>query len=310
MQLVVLLSLLCVCFADHLLHEEYYYYGPFTYVAGTHKYNGYSNKAPSDPEIPMPKTPLAVQFWGDWTLVDARTLKPFAENEMFLHHVMVYGSWAGDRVFLSGASQDKKTWGPNLPEGYLMKIPNMKQTVYLHLVNLQNFTVDVLVRYKIRYYHVDQVPKGTQWVKCVDLQYSLPITGQDPVNHPIYVHQFNVNNKHGGLKVVTAQGHLHQGGIDISIRNNATGEVWCTATALYSVKYSCYFEDWCPKCAQGAQPLTWNVYDTVTFCPRLDFRLEAGQKYTIVARYDNKCPYDSVMAWFFLYVAPDYDNPK
>jgi hypothetical protein len=308
-----LLLLLCIfglSFGDHFLETEQYYYGPFTYPPLTNKFIGWKKDASSDPVIPIPALPFAVKSWGEWEVVDAKTHEKLPENHMFIHHVMLYGLWGGDRQFLSGASQDKKTWGPNLPDGYLVRVPSdMVQQVFLHLVNLQNKTVDVLVRYKIRYYKMDHVPQSTVWVKCVDLQNSLPILAINSSKEPIFTQHFTVNNRNGPLRIVTAQGHMHQGGIDITIANNATGEQWCTSKAHYSKKFKCYFKDWCPRCTTG-DPLTWDVYDTITFCPLLDFRLESGQKYEIIARYDNKCPYDSVMAWFFLYVATDADNPK
>ncbi len=81
---------------------------------------------------------------------------------------------------------------------------------------------------------------------------------------------------------VTAGGHLHAGGIDITIRNDATGDS-CTMVAHYEHTH--------PDGAPGE----------ITRCP-VHKRFLQGQQFSVTSRYDNSAPHEDVMGIVLSYV--------
>jgi len=312
--LLLLFAILCgeLCVGDHFLKKETFEYGPFQYAPYSDGEHNNHKKLKYGP-VPLPKLPIAVKYWGSWELIDSNTKEIISDTDMFLHHIMVWGtaSFSGiknEKQFLSGQSRDKRTWGPDLPDGYLVRLPaDLKQNVVLHIVNFLNRTMSVSLRYTVKYFDLDHIPVGTTWVKCVALQHDFAILGNDAA-HPIIENQWVLANNDGGQTIITAQGHVHQGGIDISLYNMDTRKIMCTAKVSYSANLPCYFGEWCPKCAEGNTPLSQTFIDTITFCPHLNLRVEQNEHYMMIARYDNKCSYDNVVMWYFLYVARDSDN--
>jgi hypothetical protein len=82
--------------------------------------------------------------------------------------------------------------------------------------------------------------------------------------------------------LVTAGGHLHGGGIDITVRNDATGDS-CTMVAHYEHSH--------PDGAPGE----------ITRCP-VHKRALQGQSFSVVSRYDNSAPHQAVMGIVLAYV--------
>ena len=71
-------------------------------------------------------------------------------------------------------------------------------------------------------------------------------------------------------------GHLHGGGIDIGVKEDARSIAGCTAVAHYD----------------EMEPMDFP--SSITSCRPHDF-VAAGGKYTMTARYDNSKPYAGVM---------------
>ena len=82
---------------------------------------------------------------------------------------------------------------------------------------------------------------------------------------------------------VAAGGHLHDGGIDVSIKRAATGENGCTAVARYDMPEPMEFPSSITSCV---------MHHTVT----------AGDNYTLTAHYDNSMPHSAVMGIMIAYV--------
>jgi len=299
---------IAICFAERELKESVYEFGPFSFAPAGHGNHGPPPQLP----LPLPPLPIGVKFWGDWMVVNTATNESVKETEMFLHHILIYGSGSflqrrREQHFLSGASQDKTTWGANLPDGYLQWLPkDMTTTVAFHLLNLTPSPIEIKILYTIKYYDEGDIPDATRWVKAVELAHNYVVPGGD-VAKP-YVVSRTFANQDGNLTVITAQGHLHQGGIDITVAKEESSEVICTSVAKYSSNYECYYDEWCAKCADGMEPMTRKLYNDITFCTNLNVPLTNTDNYRLTASYDNSCQYNGVMAWFFLFVERQEDN--
>jgi hypothetical protein len=81
--------------------------------------------------------------------------------------------------------------------------------------------------------------------------------------------------------LISAGGHLHDGGIDITLKDSAPGSPACTGTATYH-------ED--PHHLASINP-----------CPAHE-KVVAGHNYAVTARYDNSKPWDDVMGIVLAYV--------
>jgi hypothetical protein len=77
--------------------------------------------------------------------------------------------------------------------------------------------------------------------------------------------------------VVMSVGHLHEGGIDITLRDDLTGRT-CTMTAEYEHEHD-----------SGHNPP-----QSITTCP-IHYPVQAGQEFSVIARYDNSQPYEGAM---------------
>ena len=91
----------------------------------------------------------------------------------------------------------------------------------------------------------------------------------------VYTRTRNITAPWAGV-AVAAGGHLHDGGIDISIKRASTGEVGCTSVAHYDV------------------PEPMDFPSSISGC-MLDHLVNAGETYTLTVRYDNSQPHTAVM---------------
>ena len=81
--------------------------------------------------------------------------------------------------------------------------------------------------------------------------------------------------------LVTAGGHLHGGGIDIAIRDDADG-LECKMVAHYD------------------HPHPDDAPSSITTCPTHE-QIGAGQTFTVTSRYDNSEPHEDVMGIVLAY---------
>ncbi len=82
--------------------------------------------------------------------------------------------------------------------------------------------------------------------------------------------------------LVSAEGHQHGGGIDIALRDEATG-LDCTMVARYE-----------HGDAHAHAP------DSITQCP-IHVRVEQGQRFSVVSRYHNSQPVEGAMGIVMAY---------
>jgi hypothetical protein len=87
--------------------------------------------------------------------------------------------------------------------------------------------------------------------------------------------------------LVTAVGHMHDGGIDLSLRDDVRG-VHCTMTAHYEPAH---------------EPGHENPPHEITRCP-VHVRVEAGQPFSVISRYDNSEPHAGAMGIVRAYAWP------
>jgi hypothetical protein len=80
---------------------------------------------------------------------------------------------------------------------------------------------------------------------------------------------------------VFSGGHLHEGGIDITLKDDTSNTVFCTGTASYHEN---------PRHLSTINPCI------------LHHKVTAGHDYSVTARYDNSQPYQDVMGINLTYV--------
>jgi hypothetical protein len=78
-------------------------------------------------------------------------------------------------------------------------------------------------------------------------------------------------------------GHLHDGGIDITLKNETTGQVGCKGVATYHTNP--------------------DHLAAINGCV-MHHQVTAGHKYSVTARYDNSEPVDGAMGIYLLYAWP------
>jgi hypothetical protein len=87
--------------------------------------------------------------------------------------------------------------------------------------------------------------------------------------------------------LVTAVGHMHGGGIDLTLRDDERG-VTCTMTAHYEAAH---------------EPGHENPPHEITRCP-VHVRVEQGQRFSVISRYDNSQPQQGAMGIVRAYAWP------
>jgi hypothetical protein len=261
--------------------QNTYRMGPFNLGPGQDLSTFVSN-------IPRPAGSFGLQT-SEFELVDVNG-NLIARDAVDLHHVVLTTSARQDalcpgrpeRFTGSGMERTKlQLWGPY---AYLVGAGDQWGAI-LELVNMMPSTSlsGVYVQYKLGYQ-----PGGTASNTRNVTPYFMDITG-------CATSQFNVPGNGGpgsvytktkswvapadGMAVFTG-GHLHEGGIDISLKENNSGVVDCTGTAQYD----------------GMGMIT-----AINPCTLHD-RVTKNNTYTVTARYDNSQAYAGVMGIMLTYV--------
>ena len=259
-------------------------YGPFTLGPG--------QEVQGSPSSGMPRPAGAFGLKGAKFDVVDQNGTPVSVHDVHLHHIVMTTSDRDDRLcpgrrerFIgSGMERTPITlWGPYT---YLVGANDQWGSIY-HLMN--------------------ETPAGTP-AKTVYIQYTLDYQpGANATNsRPLDVYfqdttgcggsTFDVPGNGGPGSVYTksrtwpapqdgiavfAGGHLHDGGIDISLKDAAAGGPFCTGTATYHTN---------PDHLASINPCL------------LHEKITAGHNYTVTARYDNSQPYQDVMGIMLTYV--------
>jgi len=227
-------------------------------------------------------------------MINDATNKTVDVGDCFLHHILGYDTRGR---FVAGASSDGTTWGPNLPDGFLLELgAGERIAASMHLLNLKSETMTFKLRYTIKYYLRDQIPAGTQFAtsRVYASNFNVPV---NPTGMHLQTTRFSIA---GGM-IVSAVGHVHQGGKNITVTQASTGKILCKSVAKYSNTDKCYFEEWCAKCGEGQKPMTELLYNDITPCDILHPLANGNQDVIIQAYYDASCSYNNVMGWVFFY---------
>lgn len=293
-------------------------------------------------QLPRPDGPLGIQRWGSWRLLDGDTSQPIRVEDIFLHHILGYANNRHSRSeFYTGTSNDLTTWGPDLPDGYVQHLPKASEIVAtFHIVVIRPTGASVILEYTVDYYPIAELPSGTKIVNSVVFpqNYNVPIVELNPEVDPDLpgfvssTHVYEVPVKFTeAMHLIAIRGHLHQGGKTWTFSRVADdskpAETLCHAVSHYSSTHQAYYDEWAPQC-MDRQPMTRQLYDGISFCwlmspvpvlPEQSFKIRARCLFsnaTSLSLNDNDlfpphfaddgdCGYNDVMAWGFLYLAPD-----
>ncbi|MDQ1467026.1 MAG: hypothetical protein QOH10_1441, partial [Actinomycetota bacterium] len=153
-----------------------------------------------------------------------------------------------------------------------------------HVMNMSAKARTVYIKYEIDYVASTSPaaarPVTPYWHDvtgpCTNSEFSVPGTGGAG---SVYSKSRTYTAPKNGTRVGTG-GHLHDGGIDITMTRTASGEIVCTNTAIY--------------------PMPGMLHE-ITACPDPS-SVTAGEQFTTTARYDNSAPLSGVMGIQLSYV--------
>lgn len=221
-------------------------------------------------------------------LVDAAG-NPIAHSAVHLHHVVLMNpartspycdNWP-ERFAASGSERTPMS----LPDPYAYMVgSNERWNALWHVMNMSATTQQVYIQYKIGY-QPGATAQNTRGVTpffldvtgCGNSEYDVP-GGGGPGS--IHTRSRTWTAPWEGY-LVTAGGHVHGGGIDIRIRDEADA-LECAMVAKYEHSH--------PHDSPGS----------ITTCPTHE-HIGAGQQFTVTARYDNSEPHQDVMGIVLAY---------
>ena len=214
---------------------------------------------------------------------------PVPHSAVHLHHVLLmnpartspYCSNWPERF--AGAGSERTPMSLPDPYAYLVG-SNERWNALWHLMNTSDTTREVYIQYTVGYQPAATAqnsrgvtPFFLDVTGCGNSTYDVPGNGGPGSVHTLARTWAAPWNGY----LVTAGGHLHGGGIDIAIRDNADG-LQCTMVAKYDHTH--------PHDAPGS----------ISTCPTHE-HIGAGQTFTVTSRYDNSQPHQDVMGIVLAY---------
>jgi hypothetical protein len=224
----------------------------------------------------------------EFDLVDAAGT-PVPHSAVHLHHVLLMNParttpFCGNFAERFAGSGSERT-PMSLPDPYAYMVGSNEQWNALwHVMNTSDTPREVYIQYKVGY-QPGANATNTRGVNpffldvtgCGNSEYDVPGNGG-----PGSVHTLTRTwNAPWDGYMVTAGGHIHGGGINVALRDDATG-LECKMVAMYDHTH--------PHDAPGS----------ITRCP-LHERFEAGEQFSVVSRYDNSEPHQDVMGIVLAY---------
>jgi len=263
--------------------EQTFRYGPFTLGPG-----GDATGSPAA-GMPRPTGAFGLQY-AKFDVVDENNV-PFSVHDVHLHHVVMTTSARQDvlcpgraeRFIGSGMERTPITLGS--PYTYLVGANDQWGSTY-HLMNETapgTPAKTVYIRYTLRYQpgataqnSRPVTPLFMDVTGCGGSEFDVPGTGG-----PGSVHTKSATwtAPASGIAVFAA-GHLHNGGIDITLKNETTGQVGCIGTATYH---------------ENPRHLA-----SIPACV-MHHQVTAGNRYSVTSRYDNSAPVDGAMGIYLTY---------
>ena len=260
---------------------ETFRYGPFTLGP-----NGELQGSPSS-GMPRPEGAFGLHA-AKFNVVDQNG-GPVSAHDVHLHHIVLTTSarqdqlCPGRRERFVGAGMERtpfKLWGPYT---YLVGANDQWGSIW-HLMNETATQKTVFIEYTLEYQpganasNSRPVDAYFQDVTgCGGSTYDIPGNGGPG---SVHTNSRSWTAPRDGLAVFSA-GHLHDGGIDITLKDGTTNTEFCKGTATYH---------------ENPHHLA-----TINGC-QIHKKVTAGHDFTVTARYDNSQPYQDVMGIMLTYV--------
>lgn len=232
----------------------------------------------------------------DFDLVDASGT-PIPRHMAHLHHVLLMDSahtdvlCPGREERFSGAGAERTPLRLPNPYAYLVGSSDRWDSLW-HVMNLSTMPMQVYIKYTVGYETGanasntrNVVPYFADVTGCGGSVYNVPGNGG---MGSTYSKARTWNAPTDGI-MVYAGGHLHGGGVDLTLRDDFTGAK-CVMTAHYDT----------------AMGMTMGMMDPPMWidpCPAHNVVIK-GKPYTLTARYDNSQPLTDVMGIAIAYVWP------
>lgn len=263
---------------------ESFYLGPFTLGAG--------QEVMGSPTSGLPRPAGAFGIKGArFDLVDEND-QPVSAHDAHLHHLVLTTSARQDalcpgrpeRFLATGMERTPiELWGPYT---YLVGADDQWGAIY-HIMNQTppgTPPMTVRVKYTIDYQPgadaTNSRPLNVYFqdiTGCGNSTYDVPGDGGPG---SVHLNSRSWTAPDDGIAIFTA-GHLHEGGIDITLRDETNNATICRGVATYH-------ED--PR-----------HLATINSC-RVHFAAQAGNRYSVTARYDNSQPWSDVMGIMMTWV--------
>lgn len=264
-----------------------YRIGPFNLAAMGQP--GWESDA-SQINVPRPPGNVGIKTVS-FDLVDGSGT-PISRMDAHLHHVLLMNNahtspiCAGEKERFTGAGAERtplSLWGSY---AYLTSATDRWDSLW-HVMNMSMSPKTIYIQYKVGY-----VPASDASASRPVTPFFMDVTGcgtNAEFNVPgnggrgsIFTKSRSITAPWNGVAVY-AGGHLHDGGVDLSIRRNSTGQVPCTTVANYN------------------PPGMMGFPSSISACP-LHNSVNAGEGYTLTARYDNSAPHAAVMGIMLAYI--------
>jgi hypothetical protein len=224
----------------------------------------------------------------EFDLVDAAG-NPVAHSAAHLHHVVLLNdarrspycsNWA-ERF--AGAGSERTPMALPDPYAYMVGSGDQWSAIW-HVMNETATAQQVYIQYRIGYQPGADTtntrgvtPFFLDVTGCGNSEYDVPGDGGAG---SVHTNTRTWTAPWDGY-LVGAGGHVHGGGINIALRDDATGSE-CRMTAVYGHSH--------PHGAPGS----------ITRCP-VHTRVTAGEQFSVLSRYDNSAPVDGAMGIVLAY---------
>jgi hypothetical protein len=258
-------------------------YGPFTLGPG--------GELMGSPSSGMPRPVGAFGLKGATFDVVDQNFAPVSVHDVHLHHIVFTTNAREDRLcpgrserFL-GSGMERTPISFLDPYAYLVGTNDQWGSIY-HLMNETapgTPAKTVYIQYTLTYEPGANatnsrplIPLFMDVTGCGGSTYQVPGNGGPG---SVHTNSRSWTSPVDGIAVFTG-GHLHEGGIDITLKDDTTGQVACTGVAEYHTNPTHLAK--------------------IPACP-LHHKVTAGHSYSVTSRYDNSQPYTDVMGIMLTY---------
>jgi hypothetical protein len=269
--------------------------GPFNLAPNGQ--SGWESNAAVD-DIPRPNGAFGLKA-ATFDLVDENG-DAIPRHMVHLHHVLLMDTAHTDTLCgnwperFAGAGSERTPMALPDPYAYLVGANDRWRGLW-HIMNMDDMPMTTYIQYTLTYQPGANstnsrgvVPYFMDVTGCGNAEFSVPGDG-GPGSEFLKSKTWNAPTD--GI-AVWAGGHLHGGGMDITLADGLSGAK-CTMNATYAMDMPM------------PMPGMMEPPDAISGCPMHNLVL-AGQPYSVTARYDNSAPLDGVMGIVLAYVWPGH----